>query len=78
MNPGRAAWPTHLFISTSPLRLGEVDTSDPAEQVRLARVPLATLDGLIADRTIVDPPLIVARAVAAAQGELPPLGATVR
>lgn len=78
MNPGRAAWPTHLFISTSPQRRGEVDTSDPAEQVRLARVPLATLDGLIADGTIVDPPLIVARAAAAAQGELPPLGAAFR
>ncbi|MEN0102003.1 MAG: NUDIX hydrolase [Curtobacterium sp.] len=78
MNPGRAAWPTHLFISTSPLRCGEVDASDPAEQVRLARVPLAILDGLIADGTIVDPPLIVARAVAAAQGELPPLGSTAR
>jgi len=53
-----------------------VDTSDPAEQVRLARIPLATLDGLVADGTIVDPPPIVARAAAAARGELPPLGAT--
>lgn len=78
MNPGRAVWPTHLFISTSALRRGEVDASDPAEQVRLARVPLATLDGLLADGTIVDPPLILARAVSAAQGALPPLGSTAR
>lgn len=49
--------------------------SDPAEQVKLARIPLAELDELISQGTIVDPPLIVARAAAAAQGELPPLGA---
>ncbi|WP_240658545.1 NUDIX hydrolase [Microbacterium sp. CPCC 204701] len=74
MNPGRAAWPTHLFISTQGHRLGEADTTDAAEQVSLARVPLTKLDHLIAQGTIVDPPLIVARAVAAARGELPRLG----
>jgi len=74
MNPGRASWPTHLFISTSSLRSGSVDASDPAEQVQVARITLAELDGLIADGTIVDPSLIVARAVAAAKGELPSLG----
>lgn len=78
MNPGRASWPTHIFISTSPLRPGTVDLSDPAEQVQLARLPLAKLDELIANGTIVDPPLIVARAAAAAQGELPPIGKNVR
>ncbi|WP_285042101.1 NUDIX domain-containing protein [Plantibacter sp. LMC-P-059a] len=74
MNPGRAAWPTHLFISTSGLRAGRPDTSDPGEQVRLVRMPLIELDQLITDGTIVDPPLIVARAAAAARGLLPPLG----
>ena len=78
MNPGRASWPTHLFISTTSLRSGTVDESDPAEQVRLARITLVELDGLIADGTIVDPALIVARAVAAAKGELPPLGPIIR
>jgi ADP-ribose pyrophosphatase len=78
MNPGRASWPTHLFISTSGLRSGTVDESDPAEQVRLARITLVELDAMIADGTIVDPALIVARAVAAAKGELPPLGPIIR
>ncbi|WP_285035584.1 NUDIX domain-containing protein [Plantibacter sp. ME-Dv--P-095] len=73
MNPGRAAWPTHLFISTSGLRAGHADTSDPGEQVRLVRMPLIELDQLITDGTIVDPPLMVARAAAAARGLLPPL-----
>ncbi|MBF4567594.1 NUDIX hydrolase [Plantibacter sp. VKM Ac-2880] len=74
MNPGRAAWPTHLFISTSGLRAGRADTSDPGEQVRLVRMSLIELDQLITNGTIVDPPLMVARAVAAARGLLPPLG----
>ena len=74
MNPGRASWPTHLFISTRGIRPGLADLSDPAEQVRLVRIPLSELDALIATGAIVDPPLIVARAVAAAQGILPPLG----
>ncbi|GAB3534887.1 hypothetical protein GCM10027403_11670 [Arthrobacter tecti] len=43
MNPGRASWPTHLFISTHALQPGRRDTSDPTEQVRLARLPLAKL-----------------------------------
>lgn len=76
MNPGRASWPTHLFISTQGFHSGQADKSDPAEQVRLARIPLPELDALIATGVIVDPPLIVARAAAAAQGELPPLAAS--
>lgn len=78
MNPGRAAWPTHLFISSEGVRPGRPDTSDPAEQVRLARVPLTKLDELFRQGSIVDPALIVARAAAAAQGELPELAATSR
>ena len=77
MNPGRASWPTHLFISTAGFELGRVDTSDPAEQVQLARVPLRELDVLLRQGEIVDPSLIVARAAAAAQGKLPGLQATV-
>ncbi|WP_350353281.1 NUDIX domain-containing protein [Microbacterium sp. A8/3-1] len=74
LNPGRASWPTHLFISTGALNPGIADTSDPTEQVQLARMPLANLDDLIRRGDIVDPPLIVARAIAAATGDLPPLG----
>lgn len=74
MNPGRASWPTHIFISTDALSAGRTDSSDPAEQVRLARMPLEQLDALICEGGIVDPPLLVARAVAAAKGELPALG----
>lgn len=74
MNPGRARWPTHVFVALSEARAGTADASDPFEQVRLARLALAELDRLLATGVIVDPPLIVARAAAAAQGILPPLG----
>lgn len=73
MNPGRASWPTHLFITTGDFKPGCADASDPAEQVKLARIPLTDLDELIRRGEIVDPPLIVARAIAAATGELSPL-----
>jgi ADP-ribose pyrophosphatase len=76
MNPGRAAWPTHLFISTAGFTWARPDASDPAEQVTLARMPLVELDALISQGVIVDPPLVVARALAAATGHLPPLRAT--
>lgn len=75
MNPGRASWPSHLFISTHGRRPGRADTSDAAEQVRLARLPLTKVDELLWAGEIVDAPLIVARAAAAARGELPALGA---
>jgi len=73
MNPGRASWPTHLFLATAGRTAGHADTSDPAEQVRLVRMPLTRLDELIRRGDIVDPPLIVARAIAASTGDLPPL-----
>jgi 8-oxo-dGTP pyrophosphatase MutT (NUDIX family) len=75
MNPGRAAWPVHLFLSAAGTRPGIPDSSDPAEQVRLVRMSLSDLDGLIARGEIVDPALMVARASGAASGLLPPLGA---
>ncbi|MDY0827754.1 NUDIX hydrolase [Microbacterium sp. BG28] len=73
MNPGRAAWPTHLFISTAGFTWARPDASDPAEQVRLVRMRLVELDALISRGLVVDPPLIVARALGAATGYLPPL-----
>ena len=74
VNPGRAAWPVHVFICTSGTTAGTVDFSDPAERVRLVRMPVAELDALIASGDIIDPTLIIARAAAAAQGALPVLG----
>lgn len=73
-NPGRTAWPVHFF-SRGTLRSGSADTTDPSEQVQLARMGVAELDALIAQGEIVDPSLIIARACAAASGLLPPLGA---
>jgi len=73
VNPGRAAWPVHLFLCDAGAAAGSVDTSDPAEQVRQARIELRELDAAIAGGEIVDPSLIVARACASARGLLPPL-----
>ena len=74
MNPGRSAWPVHLFVSTSGTRPGIADLSDRAEQVRPVRMTISELDVLIAQGEIVDPALFVARAMAAATGVLPPIG----
>lgn len=76
VNPGRAAWPVHLFLCAAGAAAGSVDTSDPAEQVRQARIELRELDAAIAGGEIVDPSLIVARACAAARGLLPPLASS--
>lgn len=73
VNPGRAAWPVHLFLCGSGTSTGTVDDSDPSEQVESARIKLDELDAAIASGDIVDPSLIVARACAAARGLLPPL-----
>jgi len=76
VNPGRAAWPVHLFLCVAETRSGVADTSDPAEQVRHARLGLDELDAAIARGEIVDPALLIARASAAARGLLPPLAPT--
>ncbi|AJT40786.1 NUDIX domain-containing protein [Psychromicrobium lacuslunae] len=68
-NPARAAWPTHLFFSTS-VSQGQAQ-NDPIEQVRLARMTLEELDLLIFQRKIIDPSLLVARTMAAATGLMP-------
>ncbi|MGN8024996.1 NUDIX domain-containing protein [Microbacterium sp. 22242] len=72
-DPGRNVWSTHLFFATG-VRRGHALLDDPAEQVRLARMPLAELDRLIAEGEILDPSLLIARTMAAAKGLLPPLG----
>ncbi|MDQ1075334.1 8-oxo-dGTP pyrophosphatase MutT (NUDIX family) [Microbacterium testaceum] len=73
VNPGRAAWPVHLFLCVTETRPGVADTSDPAEQVRHARLSIGDLDAAIARGDIVDPALLIARASAAARGLLPPI-----
>jgi len=72
-NPARSAWPVHIFVSSSGTTAGIVDRSDPAEQVRVVRMPVQELDLRIASGEIIDPSLIVARAAAAISGALPPL-----
>ncbi|WP_043675887.1 NUDIX hydrolase [Clavibacter michiganensis] len=73
VNPGRASWSVHVFACTSPTTAGTADRSDPSEQVRLVRMPVAELDALIAAGGVEDPTLLIARAVAAEQGLLPPV-----
>ena len=72
-NPGRSAWPVHIFVSSSGMTAGTADRSDPAEQVRVVRMPLQELDLRIASGEIMDPSLIVARAATSMSGALPPL-----
>ena len=74
VNPGRSAWPVHIFVCDTGTREGKPDRSDPEEEVRLVRLAVTELDSAISRGQIVDPTLIVARAVAAASGLLPPLG----
>ncbi|MFD1721855.1 NUDIX hydrolase [Amnibacterium endophyticum] len=71
-NPGRAAWPVHLFFVDT-TRPGTAATADEAEQVELAHVSVAELDRLVVAGTIVDPSLLIARTMAAATGLLPPV-----
>ncbi|MBD3943444.1 NUDIX hydrolase [Microbacterium sp. NEAU-LLC] len=78
VNPGRAAWPVHLFLCEAGTVAGSMDTSDPAEQVHRARMTTSELDAAIASGQIVDPSLIVARACAAARGLLAPLATADR
>lgn len=73
VNPGRAAWPVHLFLCDAGTRAGTADGSDPAEQVRHVRMSVSDLDAALASGEIADPSLIVARACAAARGYLAPL-----
>lgn len=72
-NPGRAAWPVHLFYADA-FGSGSPERGDEAEQVELVRVPVAELDRLIAVGGVVDPSLLIARTMAAATGLLPPVG----
>ncbi|MGG7507407.1 NUDIX hydrolase [Plantibacter sp. YIM 135249] len=69
-NPGRSSWPVHLFIGFG-AEPGSPDLSDPSEQVRVVRMPVADLDERIRAGEIVDPTLLIARLMAGARGYLP-------
>lgn len=72
-NPGRASWPVHLFLCSEGTTAGKTDRGDPAEQVNTHWLRVDELDSLLNSGRIVDPALIIARAVAASRGILPPL-----
>lgn len=72
-NPARATWPTHVFFCTEETTAGRANRDDPAEQVSTVWLRVEELDSLLEGGQIVDPTLIIARAVAASRGLLPPL-----
>lgn len=72
-NPGRASWPVHLFFCPGTTATGNAARDDPAEQVSTVWLRVDELDSLVASGEIVDPSLIIARAMAASRGLLPPL-----
>lgn len=72
-NPARANWPTHLFFCAEETTAGMASRDDPAEQVNTVWLRVEELDSLLESGHIVDPTLIIARAVAASRGLLPPL-----
>lgn len=72
-NPGRSAYPIHLYYCRS-VTSGQAVTDDPQEVVRSVEVPLAEFDEWVAAGEIVDPSLLIARLVAAQKGLLPPVG----
>jgi 8-oxo-dGTP pyrophosphatase MutT (NUDIX family) len=74
MNPGRSSWPVHVFVCSPGTTPGVPFRADLSEQVHLVRMPVAELDARIGRGEVVDPTLIVARAIAAAHGMLRPLG----
>lgn len=72
-DPEFRVWPVHLFLVDA-VRSGPGHAAGRAERRRAPRLPLAELDRLLAEGEIVDPALLIARTMAAAQGLLPPIG----
>ncbi|GIT78936.1 NUDIX hydrolase [Leifsonia sp. LS1] len=68
-NPGRSAWPVHLFFAEAAATLAP-KLDDPFEQVRCRRIPIADLAALVAGGEIVDPSLLIAWHTAVARGLL--------
>lgn len=76
-NPGRSAWPLHLFFATTTTQ-GKPDISDPSEQVVTVITLLEDLDRLIRTGDIIDPALLTARLFAGLHKLLPALAPTSR
>lgn len=74
-NPGRSAWPLHLYFATATTR-GTADTSDPSEQVATVTTSLEDLDRRIRAGDIIDPALLTARLFAGLHHLLPALTPT--
>jgi ADP-ribose pyrophosphatase len=58
-NPGRAAWPVHLFFG-SLIRQESPDGTDSWEQIGAARMPLSEVAALVRQGEIQDPSLLIA------------------
>lgn len=71
-DPGRAAWPVHLYFARA-TTAGRRRSDDESEQVRLIRLTCRDLDSRVAAGVVVDPSLLIARAMAAVRGWLPPI-----
>ncbi len=71
-NPARLAYPCHLFWS-SEFTMGRPIVGDAQEDVRVVEMPVNEFDRLVLAGDIIDPPLLIARFIAAAKGLLPPL-----
>jgi len=71
-NPGRSAWPVHLYFATTSTRHAP-DTSDPSEQVSHVTMTVDELDTLIRRGEVVDPGLLIARSFAGIRGLIPAL-----
>ncbi|UAJ79104.1 NUDIX hydrolase [Leifsonia sp. ZF2019] len=70
-NPGRSAWPVHLFFAEAAGTLAP-KADDPFEQVRCLRIPIADLASLVDRGEIVDPSLLIAWHTATTRGLLAP------
>lgn len=71
-NPARMAYPVHLYFCTGTGR-GTPVTDDPQEVVRAVTMPVDEFDRLVSTGEIIDPPLLIARMIAAQRGLLPPV-----
>ena len=71
-NPGRSAWPVHLYFATTST-LHAPDLSDPSEQVSHVSMTITELDAIIRTGEVVDPGLLIARTFAGIRGLMPAL-----
>lgn len=68
-NPGRAAWPVHIFSGTRS-RAGRAASGDAAEVVRGRLLTVAEVDALVDAGDVVDPTLLISWSTARRRGLL--------